>query len=437
MKKKLIIVGVVVVLVAIFGFASFKRQQGKVTSVELTKVRREDVLSHVKAPGKIEPFTLVKMSATVPGKIVYLGVKEGQKVRKDEVLLRLDDTQYEAELKRAIAAMSAATSRSRQAKFNLERAQQTLDRRRALAQKNLVSPDEMEQVETAFKIAQSEYQAALDAVNEARAARQNAQDYVDKTVFRAPFNGVVSQLNVEAGENVITGTMNNPGTQILAVADTTRMIVRAQVDETDVVDVKIGEQVKIKVDAIPDSVFRGQVYEVGNTAKASGGLVTTGTEQSNYEVKVVFLDHVRGIKPGMTADVDIQTNLHPKVLAVPIQSVVVRTQRELDEARLLARKGGKPAKGKGAMAAENEDEATRKAKEKEINGVFVVKKGIATFVPVKPGISSDVNTEISGAVAENEQLVSGPYKELRSLRDGAKVKKAEAKKSGDKGEKKD
>ncbi|HVP39487.1 MAG TPA: efflux RND transporter periplasmic adaptor subunit [Candidatus Saccharimonadales bacterium] len=434
MKKKWIIVGVVVVLVAIFGFSSLKRQQGKVAAVELSKVRREDVVSHVKAPGKIEPFTLVKMSATVPGKIVYLAVKEGQRVRRDEVLLRLDDIQYQADLKRAVAALSQAESRARQAKYNLDRAQQTLERNRALAQRNLVAPDQMEQVETAYNVARSEYQAAQDAVNEARAARATSQDYVDKTVFRAPFNGVVSQLNVEAGENVITGTMNNPGTQILAVADTTRMIVRAQVDETDVVDVKVGEQVKIKVDAIPDSVFRGQVIEVGNTAKTSSGVISTGEEQNNYEVKVVFLDHVAAIKPGMTADVDIQTNLHPKVLSVPIQSVVVRTQGELDQDKASHQK--KKPSGQDAMAAENEDEAARKAKEKEVSGVFVVKKGVASFQPVKPGISGDVNTEVAGSLAVGDEIVSGPYKELRSLRDGAKVKRAPAKAAGS-GEKKD
>ncbi len=422
-KLKWILIGVAVVLVAVFGLASLKKQQGKVTAVELAKVRRENVVSHVKAPGKIEPFTLVKMSATVPGKIVYLGVKEGQRVRRDQVLLRLDDTQYEADLNRAVAALSASESRVRQAKFNLDRAKQTLDRRQVLAQKNLVSPDELEQVQTAWNVAQSEYQAARDAVNEARAAKAASQDNVDKTVFRAPFDGIVSQLNVEAGENVITGTMNNPGTQILAVADTSRMIVRAQVDETDVVEVRVGEQVKIKVDAIPDSVFRGEVVEVGNTAKsASLGVASAGQEESNYEVKVVFLDRVRAIKPGMTADVDIQTNEHKQVLAVPIQSVVVRTQRELDEAKAALSKT-KP-KG-GAMAAENEDEAVRKAKDKEISGVFVVRKGVATFVTVRPGISGDVDMEVAAALNPGDEVVSGPYKELRNLKDGGKVKKAQ------------
>ena len=431
MKKKWIWIALGAVLVAIFAFSALKRQQGKVTQVELASVVREDVISHVKAPGKIEPFTLVKMSATVPGKVERLAVKEGQKVRRGQLLLELDPTQYEAEVQRANAALAGANSRMRQAKFNQDRALQTLERNRALAKKSLVSADVMEQVETAANVARSEYQASLDAVKEAQASKQAAQDNLDKTRFSAPFDGVVSQLNVEQGENVITGTMNNPGTQILAVADTSRMIVRAEVDETDVVDVAVGQASKIKVDAYPDSTFRGEVIEVGNTAKNANSLTSTGQDQSNFEVKVVFLDHIPTIKPGMTADVDIETRAHRNVLAVPIQSVVVRTQGELDDAQ----KKGAAAKVRSgdAGAEEHLTEAQRKARAREISGLFVVRKGVASFVPVRPGISGDLNSEVVGAVSPGDQVVSGPYKELRSLKDGARVKRAVQKK----GEKKE
>src|SRR5262249_48101286 len=158
--------------------------------------------------------------------------------------------------------------------------------------------DEFEQVETAANVAQSDYQAALDAVRETRASRQAALDNLNKTIFSAPFDGIVSQLNVEAGENVITGTMNNPGTQILAVADPSSMLVRAAVDETDIVNVRIGQPAKIKVDAFPDSVFRGEVIEVGNTAKLNNSLTGGTQDQSNFEVKVVFVDHVPAMRPG-------------------------------------------------------------------------------------------------------------------------------------------
>jgi HlyD family secretion protein len=419
----------------VFVIAGLKQRQGKVVSVELAKVMREDVVSHVKAPGKIEPFTLVKMSATLPGKVTYLEVKEGQRVKRGQVLLRLDPTQYEAELARATAALSSAEEQQKQARFNQDRARQTLDRQRALAKKNLVSPDQLEQAQTAADVAEATYQASIHAVGEARALLAAARDNLGKTTFTAPFDGVVSQLNVEKGENVITGTMNNPGTEILSVADTSRMIVRANVDETDVVNVRIGEPVKIKVDAFTDSVFRGEVIEVGNTAKATTSLGAS-QDQSTFEVKVVFLDHVPNIRPGMTGDVDIQTLVRKNVLSVPIQSVVVRTQRELDDARASA-KGKKKPKASDAVAAENETEAQKKAKEKEISGVFVVRKGVATFLPVQPGIASDLNQEVTADLQPGDEVVSGPYKELRSLKDGAQVKKAVMKKAGENGEKKD
>jgi len=315
----------------------------------------------------------------------------------------------------------------KQARLNRDRAQQVLDRKLPLAKRNLVSPEEMEQAQNAAEVSKAAYEGAVHAVGEARATLAAARDNLDKTTFTAPFDGVVSQLNVEKGENVITGTMNNPGTEILAVADTSRMIVRANVDETDVVNVRVGESVNIKVDAFTDSVFRGEVIEVGNTAKSTSTLGAS-QDQSTFEVKVVFLDHIPSIRPGMTGDVDIQTQLHKNVLSVPIQSVVVRTQRELDEARAMkaGKKQGKP--GKDAQAAENETEAQKKAKEKEINGVFVVRKGVATFIPVTPGIAGDLNQEILGDVQVGDQVVSGPYKELRALKDGAQVKKSVMKK---------
>ena len=434
MKKKWIFIGLGVVVVAVFVIAGIKQRQGKVVSVELAKVTREDVVSHVKAPGKIEPFTLVKMSATLPGKITYLEVKEGQRVRAGQVLLKLDPTQYEAAQQGAQAALASAEEQMKEAKFNQDRALQSLERQKALAKKNLVSPDQLEQTQTAADVARATYQAAIHAVGEARATLAAARDNLDKTTFTAPFDGVVSQLNVEKGENVITGTMNNPGTEILSVADTSRMIIRANVDETDIVNVRVGESVKIKVDAFPDSTFRGQVIEVGNTAKATSALGAS-QDQSTFEVKVVFLDHQPSIRPGMTGDVDIETMVHKNVLAVPIQSVVVRTQRELDDAR-MASKGGKKASVSDASAAENETEAQKKLKEKEINGVFVVRKGNAAFVPVQPGIAGDLNQEVLGEIQPGDQVVSGPYKELRSLKDGAEVKKSSPKKNGN-GEKKD
>jgi len=261
------------------------------------------------------------------------------------------------------------------------------------------------------------FATAQEEATRSRAALDGATDNLSKCRFFAPFDGVVSALNVEQGEIVITGTMNNAGTQILTVSDLSRMLVRADVDETDVVDMKIGQKAKISVDAFPDTTFAGTVVEIGNTAKRS---ITSAVEgQTNFEVKVVFDSNVPQVRPGMTADVDIETGTHPGTLAVPIQAVVVRTQRELDRA---ARKPGKrEARVRGTMMSADEDTVGKK--DKEITGVFVVRTDVAQFVPVRTGLASETMIEIFGGVKEAEAVVSGPYKALRELKAGGKVKK--------------
>jgi HlyD family secretion protein len=207
-----------------------------------------------------------------------------------------------------------------------------------------------------------------------------------------------------------------------------RMLVRADVDETDVVDITLGQKAKITVDAMPDTSFAGTVVEIGNTAKRSQTSAVEG--QTNFEVKVVFDQTVPEVRPGMTADVDVETATHPKAMGVPIQAVVVRTERELDRA---AKKGGKDAKAKkdaqakkksdgmDAFAVSAEDD-TAGRKDKEIPGVFVVREGEAKFVPVRTGIASETSIEVFGELKAGESVVSGPYKALRELKPGQKVK---------------
>jgi HlyD family secretion protein len=195
------------------------------------------------------------------------------------------------------------------------------------------------------------------------------------------------------------------------------MLVRADVDETDVVDMQVGQTAKITVDAMPDTSFKGTVIEIGSTAKRS--LTSAAEGQTNFEVKVVFDDNVPSVRPGMTADVEISTATHTKANGVPIQAVVVRTDRELERA---AKKPAKPKKG-DAIAA---DEDTAGKREKEITGVFVVTDGTAKFVPVRTGIASETTIEVFGAVKPGDQIVSGPYKALRELKPGAKVRQETA-----------
>ncbi len=428
MKKKGLWIGLGVALVlALVVIGALRGRAGKVESVQLARVRQEDITSRVRAPGKIEAKTQVKVSADIMGKIVVLAVKEGDPVRRGQLMLQLDDTQYRAYDAQARAAAASAVAREREASQALKSAEATYRRQQALFEQKLLSDAEWDQAQSIIQSARSAAQAARQEVARSEAAVQGASDNLRKTRFLAPFDGVVSALNVEAGENVITGTMNNPGTEILVVSDLSRMLVRADVDETDVVDMRVGQKAKITVDALPDTSFQGTVTEIGNTAKRS---LTSAIEgQTNFEVKVVFDRDVPQVRPGMTADVEIETATHGRTLGVPIQAVVVRTQRDLDRA---ARKPGARAKrGAGLALAAEEDTVGRK--DKEITGLFVVGSDqVAKFVPVRTGIASESEIEIFGTVKPGETVVTGPYKALRDLKPGAKVKKEAPGKGGGK-----
>jgi HlyD family secretion protein len=331
-------------------------------------------------------------------------------------MLQLDDTQYRSQYQQALSARTSAQSRAREAEATFKVVDANFARQRSLFEQKLLSQAEWDQASNNHASSRVALDNAREDVQRTGAALDAARDNLSKTRFMAPFEGVVSALNVEQGEIVITGTMNNPGTQILVVSDLSRMLVRADVDETDVVDMRVGQQAKITVDALPDTSFRGTVTEIGNTAKRS--LASTIEGQTNFEVKVVFNDNVPEVRPGMTADVEIETATHEGALGVPIQAVVVRTERELERAKHKPSKQPKPKKGDALAAIDD----TVGRKDKEITGIFVVRDGTAEFVPVRTGIASESEIEVLGPVKAGDTIVAGPYKALRELKPGTKVK---------------
>ncbi len=418
--KRALWIGIGVVVLLVLVIVSVGRGgKGKGTPVQFAKVRHEDITAKVRAPGKIEPRTQVKISADIAGKVVRLLVKEGDKVHRGKLMLQLDDTQYRAAADQARAQLATARARVKDAETALKVAESNYTRQSALWKEKVLSQAEWDQATSTIESARTASSAAEQEVSRAEAAFAGASDNLSKTRFLAPFDGVVSALDVEQGEIVIIGTMNNPGTQILTVSDLSRMLVKADVDESDVVDMKLGQKAKISVDAIPETTFAGTVEEIGNTAKRSATATTEG--QTNFEVKVVFDSQVSEVRPGMTADVEIETATHTNTLGVPIQAVVVRTQRDLDKA--TRKPGGKtpgPRDAKGATIAAEEDTVGRKSK--EIPGVFVVRDGVARFVPVRTGITSETDIEIFGDLKKDEIVVAGPYKALRELKPEGKVR---------------
>ena len=424
-KKLLFIGGGAVLLVAIV-LANLGRQGGGQQGVQVADAKVGDVSSTVRAPGKIQPETEVKLSANVPGEVVRLAVKEGDRVRSGQFLLQLDDTQYRSQVTQYRAGVDAARSGLRRAESAFAQSDAVLKRKEALFAQNLVSPEELEAARTQRNADKEQVDSGREDVARAEAAYEAARDNLGKTRFESPIDGTVTQVNIERGEIVVIGTMNNPGTVILSVADLTRMKVEAEVDETDVSSVALEQAATVKVDALPDTTLNGRVVEIANSPEiANRG---TQEQQTNFEVDVMLESPPATLRPGMTADVEIRTGTRKGVLHVPIQAVVIRTAEELEKAakRGKARRE-KASEARAAEAARDSASGDGKKKTEEIKGVFVMAKGVAQFRRVKTGIASDTDFEVSGDLKVGEKVITGPHKVLRNLKPGAKVKVEELK----------
>jgi HlyD family secretion protein len=415
-RNILLAAGGIVLLTAII-VANLARGGGSKIAVQAADVRRASISSTVRAPGRIQPVTQVKLSANVPGEVVRLDVKEGDVVRKGQFLLQLDDTQVRSRVRESEAALEASRSNLRLAQASFAQTDASLRRKEQLFTRKLVSPEEVEAARTQRDADKARVDANGEDVARAVATLSGAQDNLRKTRFTAPIPGTVTQLAIERGEIVVTGTMNNPGTVILTIADMSEMKVEADVDETDVSSVALSQTSTIKVDALPDATLKGHVTEIANSPKISEA--GTQEQQTNFEVDIAIESPPPSLRPGMTADVEIRTAKKDGILTVPIQSVVVRTAEELKPPH----KGRRASKG--AAAATPQDSAGKP--NEEIKGVFVIANGIVQFRKVKTGIASDTDLEVTGEVKEGDKVVTGPFRVLRTLKPGAKVKIEEAK----------
>jgi HlyD family secretion protein len=402
-KKKIwIILGIALVVIIVVAVNILKSGE-KTYTVQAEKVEKGDITSIVTANGKLVPRTDVKISAYVPARIEQLPVKEGDLVKKGQLLVQLDATEYKA-------AENQAEAQLKSAEANLEQARLTYKRQKELFEKKLTSQEQHDLVMTELKQAEAQNQQAEANLAQVKYA-------LSKTTITSPMNGMVTSLNAEVGEIVMIGTMNNPGTVIMTISDMSEIETEVEVDETDIADVELDQEAKIKIDAFPDTTFRGKVSEIGHTALISG--MGTQDQVTNFLVKVVLLDSVPNLRPGMSASVDVTTKHRDDVLNVPIQAVVMREEK-IDSLKL------KKEKAEGAMASEDstsaKEEGKKKKEKKEIEGIFIIDKGRAKFVKVETGIADQQNIEIVSGIAENDMIVTGSYKILRTLKDGDKVK---------------
>jgi len=412
-----------VILTALFLIASTAgsgRKKG--VEVRMEPVRRDRIESWVRAPGRVQPERLVQISSNVIGRVRTLAVAEGETVRAGDLLLVLDDERYRSILSGMEAQVKAAEAELELSSANLALTRQNLQRQEKLFAEGLVSDETMESIRTQARVDEARVSSARESLRQRRSALEEARKNLDETVFRSPIDGIVTAVNIEVGENVITGTMNNPGTVILTVADLDTMEVEAEVDETDVVRIAPGLNAKVTVDAWEDSALAGVVRAVGMSGRK--GSQTQQAQGTNFKVEVRILDPPEGLRPGMSADIEVLTGERDSAVVVPIQSLTAQPERVW---KRWQEQRDRP-RAKGRRAEEEPDTARAAVGEKLIDGIFLHKDGKAVFTPVWLGLRGDTHVEVRGEVAPGDEVVTGPYRTLRTLRDGGAIKREKVKK---------
>lgn len=407
-KRVLVIGGAVVVVGAVIVANLKQKSSGKGEEVRTEAVVQRRIEAWVRAPGKVQPVTKVQVSSNVMGRVAELAVREGERVKAGDLLLRLDDERYRSQVAQYRAAILSAEATLKLAEAERKEAKQNRDRAEALASQGLTSTQELESAQTRHEVAAARVAAAAEEIRRASAAQAQSEKDLRETIFIAPMDGTVTALNVEVGENVLTGTMNNPGTVILTLSDLASMEVLADVDETDVVNVAPAQLARVLVDAIPDTSFEGTVTRVGQSGR---GFTGQAQEATNFEVAVLLKAPPISLRPGMNADVEIQTGIRDSALAVPLQALTARPPNIVE--RWKARRAGTKS---------TDADTTGRDARNLVEGVFIDDGGKARFVPVVMGLRSETHIEVRGDLDLGAKLITGPYRTLRKLSDQDPVK---------------
>ncbi len=414
-KKKLLIFGglglllVVVILLVILGGS-----KEEIFSVQTEKVEKRTITQIVSATGTINPVYKVTISAEATGEIVSLPIKEGDIVKRGQILVRIKPDNYEAQKNRAAAGLDQSRASLASNKAQLDKVELDYKRVQDLAKKGLSSESELETAKSNYLQALGNYNAQQSMVIQAEASLKDATVNLGKTVVTAPMDGVVTKLDVDLAQRVL-GSNFSPGTEMLTVSDLRQIEATVDVDENDVVLIAKGDSAKIHIDAFRDRTFKGVVTQIGNSAITKGA----GTQDQvvNFEVKILLVNPDNNIRPGMSCDGDILTETKQNVLAVPIQSVTAR----VDKAKMAA------PEQSGQVAQQN-NKTAKSNKPKEV--VFVVDNGKAKMMEVKTGISDDTYIEVESGLKGTEEVVSGPYRAIsKDLEDGSKIS-VQSKRSG-------
>jgi len=445
-KKVLLITGGGLLLLILVAVGIHQSNKGLVT-VQTGKPQRQDLASVVSASGEIKPKTYVNIGANAFGKITRLYVKEGDRVKKGQLLAQLENVQSSADVAATKASLEASRTDALAAEANENTAKADLNRAKADAEKSRLDWDRAQGLFKDALISRAEYETrkatwqtseAGLAQAEARLAQAKAQvdsaqghvvqtdatltrasDVLQKTVYAAPYAGVITNLPVREGETVVIGIQNAPGSTLMTLADMSIITAEVKVDETDIVNVKLGQPADVTIDAIPKKVFHAVVSEIGNNAIVrSTGVATSQSasasqEAKDFKVVVTLSDPPEDLRPGLSTTAKITTATRSNVVTIPIQALTVRQQSDLEAA---ASENG------SVQAAAPQKDASKDRKNDEVQGVFVIRNKKSEFVPVQTGIAGTTDIEVLSGLKEGDEIVTGSYKVLRTMKPGTSVK---------------
>ena len=444
-KKIAIGAAVMVVVVIIIGFTVYQSKKSLVT-VQTSKVQLKDLASVVSASGEVKPKTYVNIGANAFGKITKLYVKEGDRVKKGQMLAQLENVQSSADVNATRASLDAAATDAvaadaglrtsladlNRAKSDYERAKLDWDRAQGLYKAALIAKSEYDAHNAAWatadaglaqaqaRVAQAKAQkdSADKHISQIRANLTRAADILEKTTYQAPYDGTITNLPVREGETVVIGIQNSPGSTLMTLADMSVITAEVRVDETDIVNVRLGQPAEVTIDAIPKKVFKAVVSEIGDNAIVRSTGVSTSQQTSasqeakDFKVVVTLEEPPQNLRPGLSATAKITTASKNNVLSIPIQALAVRREDEL-----------KPVgKGAGSVQAAPPAEAASKNSKEEVQGVFVLRNKKVEFVPVDTGIAGTTDIEVLKGLKEGDEVVTGSYKVLRTIKPGTSVK---------------
>jgi len=443
----LIGVGAALLLVVIVSVTVYQSRKNLVT-VQTGKVQKQNLASVVSASGEIKPKTYVNIGANAFGKIIKLHVKEGDRVTKGQLLAQLENVQSNADVNAtrasvqsaqtdadaADAAVNTSLADLNRAKSDAEHAKLDWERAQGLYKAALIAKQDYDVKKAAWESADAGLAQAQAKVVQAKANKDSMDkhitqneanltrvaDVLQKTTYEAPFDGVITNLPVREGETVVIGIQNSPGSTLMTLADMSVITSEVKVDETDIVNVHLGQPADVTIDAIPHKVFHGVVSEIGDnaivrsTGVATSQATSTSEEAKDFKVVVTLTDPPADLRPGLSSTAKITTANRSNVVSIPIQALTVRTPADLAPKD----KNG----GKGSVQAATSASPDASKQKEEIQGVFVIRNKKAEFVPVDTGISGTTDIEVIKGVEEGDEVITGSYKVLRTLKPGTSVK---------------